>query len=470
MIAAAAIAIPLLCAGLVLVRPLDRLARLIAVIAAVVVASCGAAPLFLAGPALRWHAPWAPAFGMGYRLEIDVLSGLFLIATGLGSAVGAASAGRVGHRRAYFSLSCVMLAALAGTFAARDLAMFIACWEISLVPLVALVSVWGARQRRAVARETAAHVLVGSALFTVGAAALALARGTLDLALLGQRPVAGAGQVLPALLIIAACAARLPLFPFHGWLPRLFTAAPAPVAIAAAAGMGATGVYAVLRVALPLMPQGVTALAPGLVAIAAAGALYTALLATRQDDLRARIGYTAVSLHGLCALAVFVGTATSLRGAVILALSAALVVPALLAIAAMQRRRVGSFALAGAGGLASSAPELATLATVATLGALGLPGGGVFAGAALVLVGSFERSPVASVVASLVLIVSAFGGSSALRRSFDGPPLARGRDLSWPERILVAPLIVGLILLGVAPALATDRLGADALPSIEAVP
>jgi NADH-quinone oxidoreductase subunit M len=251
-------------------------------------------------------------------------------------------------------------------------------------------------------------------------------------------------------------------------MPRALAAAPVAVGLAIGGGLATTAAYGIVRVSLPLFPQGMTTAAPLLVALAAIGALYAALVATRQDHLRRLVAYASLSQLQLIALGAFAASATSVRGAVLATVSHGVVIAALLLLAAMVALRTRSFAASRAGGLAASAPVLAMLFTLAVCAGIGLPGTSGFAGQLLALAGAYERYPAAAAAAAGVFIIAAVYGLVAVRRVFHGPPLVRGADLGWRERALVAPLLALVIVLGIAPTLLTDRIPSDALPAVEA--
>src|SRR5205823_14802489 len=158
--------------------------------------------------------------------------------------------------RAYFALWDLLLAALVATFVARDLLLFFVFWDAALVPIAVLIWQWGDRDRRAATERLLLHALAGSALLLVGILSLAVARGTLDIDALAARRVPASAQLLPAMLILAGLAVRLPLFPLHGWLPRTIASASIPVSMAILAGMSASAAYAILRIPLYLFPDG----------------------------------------------------------------------------------------------------------------------------------------------------------------------------------------------------------------------
>lgn len=468
MIATALIVVPLVGALLCTLPWLSRAARMIALVASLAVTVTALWTFVAVGPT-EARIAWAGILGASYAVDVDGFAAVFIALGGLLFATGAAASVRVGHRRAYFALWCLLLAAVDGIFVSRDLALFFIFWEAMLIPLAILMWEWGGADRRGATMRFLLYTMAGSALLLVAIVSLAVARGTLDIDALAARPVPASAQLLPAMLFLAAFAVKLPLFPLHAWLPRAYVAAPIPVALVLSGIVAKTAVYGIIRICLDLFPQGMTTAAPVLVALAAVGTLYGALLATRQDDLRRLIAFSSLSHLNLIGLAVFAATATSLRGAIVASVSHGLVVAALFLLAAMLARRTSSFALSRAGGLAASAPVLTALSTLAVVAAVGVPGTSGFAGEFLSLAGTYERYPEAATFATLVVIVAAVYGLGFLRRAYHGPPLATGADLAWHERMLVVPLLVLVIAVGVAPRLVTDRVADDTLPATEIV-
>lgn len=469
MIASALIALPVAAAGLCAIPFVSRFARLIAVLASLLVATLALASV--AWPiASDLRVAWAPPLAIRYAVAMDGASATLLALGGVLFAAGAAASARVPDRRAYFALWCLLLAAVDGVLVARDLGLFLLFWEAMLVAASLLVWRWGGAQGRAAATRFLFSTLAGSALLAVTIVSLASARGTLDLDLLRDRPIAPSGQLLPALLALAPFAIALPLFPLHGWMPRLFASAPIPVSVVVAGVIGKTAVYGIVRVGLDLFPQGMAAAAPALVAVAAVGTLYAALAATRQDDVRRVLAFASVSYMNLIALGLFAATTDGVRAAFLAGVSHGLVLGTLLLLALLLARRTHSFSLARAGGLAAPAPVLAGLSTIAVLAWAGAPLTSGFAADVSVLAGAYARFPAAAVTAALALVITAYAGTRVLRRAYHGPPLASGSDLGWRERLLVIPLLVLVVSLGVAPGIVTDRLPDDVLPSTGTFP
>jgi NADH-quinone oxidoreductase subunit M len=465
LIATAIVIVPLAAAALCLI---SRTARWSAVLASIAVAAFGGWSLVSPGGATR--LVWAAPLGAAYAVDVDALSSVFVCVLGIVSLVGAAASARVADRRAYFALWCVALASLGAVLVSRDLALLFVAWETTLIVLAILVRQWGGGDRRVATHMFLAYTLVGSGLFLVALASIAVARGTLDMDALATRPIASAGQLLPALLFLAAFAPALPLFPLHGWAPRVYAAAPPPVAALIAAGLGSAAAYGVIRCCLALFPQGIASAAPALVALSALGVLYGAVVASKQDDVRRVVAYVALSQQNVVALAAFVATLTSLRGAVIASLSDALVVTALLVVAGWLARHSSSFLITRAWGIASSAPTFAGVGTATVLAAVSVPGTAGFAGMVLALAGSYESYPEAVVVVVLAELALAAAGARLLRRVVHGPPPTAGVDVRWRDWILVVPLLALILAIGAAPGVVLDRFGDGALPATEIRP
>ncbi len=451
--AADALLVPLIVA-LACLLPIGGLARPLAVLSGLVVAGTAAASAwFGAGGGVDSYV-WAPPIGARLAIGADGFATVLIMLGGVLFAVGAAASGGVRSPRAYFALWSLLQAAVIGVLVARDLLLFFAAWDALVVPLALLIWGWGGADRRRVAVRLAAVWLTGSALLFAGIVSLGVGARTFAFADLAGYRLAEGSQIAFALLFLAGFAVRLPLFPFHAWLPRLTAVAPVPLALVVNGTVTATAVYGIARICSVFFPVGMSDLAPLLIGLAAAGTLYAALLATRQRDTRTFIAYASVSQLNLIALGVAVGEGT---GALVATVSHGLVVAALFLLATALARRVGSFGL-GAGGLGTRAPVLASLFGLALFAAIGVPGTSGAPGALLILAAVFSRSPGVGLFAALGLIASAVYAAGFLRAVFFGPGGDRGtdRDVGWRERGLVVALLVIVVALGVAPRVIGD--------------
>ncbi|HEX6060694.1 MAG TPA: NADH-quinone oxidoreductase subunit M [Candidatus Limnocylindria bacterium] len=436
--------------------PIGRLARPLAVLSGLMTAGSVAAAVWLGigGGSVDLYY-WAAPLGAQLAVGWDGWSAIMLMLSGALFAAGAAASGGVPRPRAYFALWSLLQGAVAGVFVSRDLLLFFASHEALVVPLVLLLWGWGGPDRRAATRRLAAMWLTGSSLLLTGILALGVGAHTFSFAALSDYRLAETSQILLALLFLAAFAMRLPLFPFHAWLVRAYVTAPAPVAVVLAGVISKTAVYAIARICLPLFPRGMADLGPYLLALATVGALYGAILATRQRDTRRVIAYASLAEVDLIAVGVFVATPEGLPGALIASVSHGLLVAILALLAAALARRLGSFGF-GPGGLGTRAPVLMALFVLAILGLVGVPGLSGAPGQLLILAAAFAVSPGIGLLASLVPIILAACGAFLLRAVFFGHPAALGRDLGWRERGLVIVLIAIAIVVGVVPRSVAD--------------
>jgi NADH-quinone oxidoreductase subunit M len=431
--------------------PIGRVARALAVLSGLLTAGSVGAALWLGvggGPIDLYY--WAAPLGAQLAVGWDGWSAAMLMLSGVLFAVGAAASGGVVRPRAYFALWSLLQLAVAGLFVSRDLLLFFAAHEALLVPLALLLWGWGGADRRAATRRLAVMWLTGSALLLTGILALGVGAHTFSFAALAGYRLAELSQVLFALLFLAAFAMRLPLFPFHAWLARTYLAAPAPVAIVLAGVLSKTAVYAIARICVPLFARGMADLEPYLLALATVGALYGAILATRQRDTRTVIAYASLAEINVIAVGVFLATPGGLVGALIASISHGLVVAILVLLAAALARRIGSFGF-GPGGLGARAPVLMALFVLAMLGLIGVPGTSGAPGQLSILAAAFAVSPGIGLLVSLVPVAIAAGGAGLLRAVFFGPPAVHGFDLGWRERGLVIALFALAVLVGVVP-------------------
>jgi NADH-quinone oxidoreductase subunit M len=448
--AAAVLLIPLIVAA-ACALPIGGLARPLAVLGGLLTAAtAGAAAWSDIGGGAAQAFVWAGPLGAQLTIGVDGPSITLLMLSGVLFAVGAAASDGLRRPRAYFALWSLLQATIAGVLVARDLILFFTFWEALLVPLALLMWHWGGADRRAVTLRLLVHWMTGSAFLLTGILALGVGARTFSLVDLTGYRLAEGSQVVLGLLFLAAFAVRLPLFPFHAWLSRTYITAPLPLAIVLAGVVSKTALYAIARICLPLFPKGMADLAPYLIGLAAAGALYGALLATRQRDTRRFIAYASLSQLDLIALGTFMATADGLEGALIASLSHGLVVAILFLLARSLARRIGSFDVRPAG-LAPPGPVLMSLFVIAIFAAIGVPGTSGAPGELLILAAAFARSPGIGLLATLVVVCSAAYGAAFLRALLFGPRADRQPDISWRERALVIPLLVLIVGIGIAP-------------------
>lgn len=404
---------------------------------------------------------WIPRFGVHFHLGVDGLSLLLLALTFLlGSLSVLASWKEIQRSVGFFHLNLLwVLAGVTGVFLALDLFLFYFAWELMLVPMYFLIALWGHERR--------IYAAVKFFLFTQLSGLLMLI-AILTLYFLHQRatgiytfqyeellhtplPVHTAFWIM--LGFFAAFAVKLPLFPFHTWLPDAHTEAPTAGSVILAGLLLKTGAYGMIRFVVPLFPDAAREFAPVAMALGAAGILYGAILAFGQNDLKRLVAYTSVSHLGFVVLGVFSWNELALQGAVMTMLCHGISTGALFILAGALQDRLHTRDMDRMGGLWAAAPRLSGAALFFALGSLGLPGLGDFIGEFLVLLGTYRIHPVLAVVGAVGVLSATFYALRLIQRAFQGPDQRHWTipDLLPREGAVVGILVTVLLWLGLNP-------------------
>ncbi|MBP7570649.1 MAG: NADH-quinone oxidoreductase subunit M [Acidobacteria bacterium] len=418
----------------------------------------------VAGPGpwrLEFDAAWLPSIGARFHLAMDGLSlPLVGLTFFLGLAGVIASWTEIRERVGFFHFN--LLAVLAGVtvvFLAADLFLFYFGWELMLVPMYFLIAVWGHEGRVHAAIKFFLFTQISGLLMLVALLALYLAHGaqtglyTFEYReLLGTVLTEGTEWWL-MLGFFIAFAVKLPVFPFHTWLPDAHTQAPTAGSVILAGLLLKTGGYGLIRFVVPLFPGAAADFAPVAMALAVAGILYGAILALGQTDLKRLVAYTSVSHLGFVLLGVFAWNTLALQGALLQMIAHGISTGALFVVAGLLQERMHTRDIERMGGLWSVAPRLGGVALFFALASLGLPGLGDFAAEFLVLLGAFQASAVAASVAALGMVASALYSLRLVQRTFQGANTNGRRipDLVPREALLFAPMVVLLVWLGLYP-------------------
>lgn len=424
-----------------------------------------------AGNSAEWIASvdveWVPQLGIGFRLAMDGMS-LVLVALTffLGIAAVVSSWTEVKERAGLFHLNVMLaIAGIAGAFLAADLFLFYFFWELMLVPMFLIIAVWGHERRRRAAMKFFIFTQAGSLLMLVAILALFFIHGRATgvytfsyRALLGT-PMEYWAEMLLMLAFFAAFAVKLPVLPFHTWLPDAHTEAPAAGSVILAGLLLKTGGYGLIRFVLPLFPETSAAFAPVAMALAAAAVVYGAILAFGQTDLKRLVAYTSVSHMGFVLLGVYAWNELALQGALMQMVCHGISTGALFMLAGALQERLGTRELSSMGGLWSSAPRMGAAALFFALASLALPGMGNFVAEFLVLMGAFKASPAAAAVCAAGLVLSAVYSLWIMQRVFHGPGKARIPDLRGREAVVAASMAVVIVWLGLFPQPVLDLFG-----------
>ena len=420
-------------------------------------------------------ARWLPADGVDLRLGVDGLSLPLVVLTALLCLLCAIySVRRIpegGPARAYVGLFCLLQVGLMGTFVALDLLSFFVFFEFVLVPMWFLIAWWGTTGARRSATVFLLYTVGGSLLMLVGFLWLWAQTGTTDILQLA----AAAGSSVPrsvqigiAVLIGLGLAVKTPMWPLHGWLPDAHTAAPTAASVLLAGVLLKMGTYGIVRVLLPVVPDGVRVLAPFVAGFAVVGIIYGAAASYAQRDLKRLIAFSSVAHMGFVLLGIATLTVVGVNGAMFGNVAHGLITGLLFLVAGSLKDRVGTLDLATMPrSLYARAPWLGLALGFAAVASLGLPGLAGFWGEFLPLLGAYQPGDGRQHWYHLLLVLAAVGTVLAaayllrpLRRVAQGPRTReRLPDLDGREVTSVMPLVVLVVLLGLVPSLLLDVTG-----------
>jgi NADH-quinone oxidoreductase subunit M len=357
---------------------------------------------------------------------------------------------------------------LIGTFVSLDLFFFYVFWEITLIPMYFIIGVWGGPRRIYAAVKFFIFTMVGSVFMLVAILYLAWFNHKLTgvwsydyLDFLQTAPLlsVSGGWLAPGLLVFAAFALafaiKVPIFPFHTWLPDAHVEAPTTGSVILAGVLLKMGAYGFLRFNRALLPDAWDVFVPLIVVLAVIGIIYGALVAMVQPDIKKLVAYSSVSHMGFVMLGLAAGTQASTEGAVLQMVNHGLATGALFLLVGMIYERTHTRLIANFGGLATVMPVYTGVFLLVTLASIGLPGLNGFVGEFLILAGAWSVYPIAVALGGLGIILGAVYMLWMVERVFWGPldnPKNEGlADISLRELIVVAPLLVFIIWIGVFP-------------------
>jgi len=407
-----------------------------------------------------WSADWVPQLGIRFAFGLDGFAlALSLMACVVAFATLAATPGRGHEDGAFCAWFLTGVAGVLGVFLATDLALFFVCFEIMLLPVVALIVRWGQGDTRRVALRFFVFTQTGGLLMLVSIVGLhvihhaATGVRTFDYTALLATPLDDGLARLFLIGFLAAFAVKLPIVPFHTWQAPAYAAAPTEGAVLLAALMAKTAGYGLLRFALPLFPTAAVELAPWMMALGVLTILYAAWLAYGQQDLVRVIAYSSASHLGYVVLGAFAINELGRTGAVVQMISHGLSVTGLFLVYAHVARTAGARELRDLGGLWKTAPALGMIGVAFAFATLGLPGLGNFVGEFMTLAGAFQRFPLAGALGAISAVLSAAYALRMFQLTFFGPPYASRRAAALPVGSLVvcAGLLVGLVWTGFHP-------------------
>jgi NADH-quinone oxidoreductase subunit M len=435
-----------------------------------------------------WQAyvdvPWIPMWGARIILGVDGIALMLILLTTILmplAVLGGWSSIRE-KLHSYYALLLVLTTGMLGVFMSLDLLLFFGMWELMLVPMYLIIGIWGGQRRLYASLKFFLYTMLGSMVMFV--AIIYLAMQSPDSV---GRPVFGYDHIITSVALsptaalwlfgafFLAFAVKVPMWPFHTWLPDAHVEAPTAGSVILAAIMLKMGTFGFVRFALPLFPGAATndGVRFTILTLAVIGIVYGALVAMVQPDFKKLVAYSSVSHLGFVMLGIFALTIQSVQGALMVNLSHGVSTGALFLLVGMMYERRHSRLIDDYGGIAKVMPIFAVALSVVALSSIGVPGTNGFIGEFLVLVGSFRTQPIFSLIAATAVIFAAAYLLWALQRIIYNPlskPENRSlSDLNWREIALLVPLVFAIFWMGVYPKPILDKTKAAATRLVERV-
>ena len=401
---------------------------------------------------------WIASPPINYSVGIDGISmPLVLLTTFLTPLCILVSWTAIETRVREFTISLlVMETATIGVFCALDFVLFYVFWETMLIPMYLLIGIWGGPNRVYAAIKFFLYTLAGSILLLVAILVLFFQGGhTFDILALSQADYAPSLQALLFWAFFAAFAVKVPMFPFHTWLPDAHVEAPTAGSIILASVLLKMGTYGFLRFSLPMLPDAAELFTPVIMSLSVIAIIYGAYMALAQADLKKLIAYSSVSHMGFVTLGIFTWNAQGIEGAILQMVNHGITTGALFMCVGIIYERTHSRQIADNAGLATPMPKYATFLVIFALSSVGLPGMNSFVGEFLVLIGTFVWSKLAATLASLGIILAAAYILYMLQRVVYGTPSEKMApklvDLNWREFGMMVPLVGFVFWIGLYP-------------------
>jgi NADH-quinone oxidoreductase subunit M len=423
---------------------------------------------------------WIPAINAFYHLGVDGLSlPMVILMTFLGVLAVLVSWKIELRPREYFIWLLLLETSILGVFCSLDLVLFFLFWELELVPMYFLISIWGSGRKEYSAIKYVIYTLVGSALMLAGILSIYFTTGSLNMMELAGLAAARPFIPLAAMffLLLVGFAIKLPVFPLHTWLPDAHTDAPTAASVILAGALLKMGGYGMIRLCVTIFPAVALHYAPILVAFAVVSVLYGAALTLRQKDLKRLIAYSSVSHMGYVLLGIFALSQVSLTGATLQMFSHGIITGLLFAMVGLVYDKSHERNLDNLGGLARRMPVIVVVFSIAGLASLGLPGTSGFAAEFITFVGSYSSLAVTGI--RIYTIVGVFGIVLTagyilwmLQRVFYGPPLEKFSDVpdaNNVEKVCIFSFVAAIMLVGIYPAILTNVIKLGIEPIVKLV-
>jgi NADH-quinone oxidoreductase subunit M len=402
---------------------------------------------------------WIGSLGIGYRVGLDGLGfGMFFLSALLTFTAVVASWDIQENLRQYFIVLFIAELGMLGVFAAQDLILFYAFFEITLIPMYLLVGIWGDENRRPAAIKFFIYTFLGSTVMLAGFLALGMLSGP-DFfigALGGGGTLSQTAQIAIAAPILFGLLVKVPAVPLHSWLLDVYVSSPTSTNVVLSGILPKLGTYGLIKIAVPLLPDGVEPFLPLVAALGVVNIIYGAFVAFMQPDLKALVAYSSIGTLGFILLGISSGNALGINGAVMQQVTHGLYSALLFILVGIIASRTGTRRIDELGGLAARMPYVGGLLALGALAAMGVPGLAVFVSEFMSIMGGYTAFPVQGVLAALGIILGAMYLLYMLQRTIFGPvkpSASEATDAGPVEMVAIVPLALLLVILGIFPSL-----------------
>jgi NADH-quinone oxidoreductase subunit M len=409
------------------------------------------------------HYPWINSPPIGYHLGIDGLSLLLILLSAFLTPLSVLASWKsiTNHVKEFFLFLLALETGMIGVFVSLDLFLFFIFWEAMLIPMYFLIGVWGHERRVYAAVKFILYTMAGSALMLVGIIYLYTVTGTFDLEVIerqvtsGVAGLSGSAQTWLFLAFFLAFAIKVPMFPFHTWLPDAHVEAPTAGSVILAGVLLKMGTYGMLRFCLPLFPQASREFAPFIIVLAIVGIIYGSLVAMVQPDMKKLVAYSSVAHLGFVVLGIFTFTMAGIEGAIYQMCSHGVSTGALFILVGMLYDRRHTRQISEFGGLATTLPIYSAFFLIVALSSLGLPMLNGFVGEFLIILGAFHVRVLYAALAALGVVLAAVYLLWMYQRVFYGEVTNEKNrklpDLTDREKVILVSVVVVILWMGIYP-------------------
>lgn len=454
------IVIPLLSGLITFFLKYERTAKawaLLSSVATLVVALFGVFHLG-GGGQLSYDAKWLPIVGSRFTVSVDGMGKMVTLLTAISFPVIFAATYKNVYKKAnaFYALMLLSQAGLMGVFCAADLLLFYFFWELALIPVYFLSSIWGGEKRIAATFKFFIYTFTGSLLMLLGILYVYYLTPGHSFAMsqvYNLRLEDGQGTLM-FWLFFSAFAVKMPIFPFHTWQPDAYEQSPTAVTMVLSAVMVKMGVFAVIRWLLPILPQASLSMSHVVIVLSVIGMVYASLIAIRQDDMKRLIAYSSIAHMGLMAAAIFTGDAAALQGVMFQMFAHGVNILGLWIVADIIEQQTGTRKFSELGGLAHRSPTLAILFVVLAFANIALPLTNAFVGEFLMFSGLFKYNVWLAAVALISIILAAVYTLWMVQKVFYGEVLASNTivvKLPSGTTLMLVTLVLVILIFGVYP-------------------